>query len=96
MGKSIIHSIRAHIETQSGIISSKVYFTEDMIIFACAKGRKLMRESLRLNEIFTVVTDGFFSLNIYTKDKQIFKINSAEVPEILPFVKKHSANMNNK
>ena len=96
MGKSVIHTIRAHIETKTGVISSKVYFTEDAIILACAKGKKFLRENIKLSEIFTVVTDGIFTLNIYTKDKQIFKLNSAELPEVLPFVKKHSSNMNNK
>ena len=96
LGKSVIHTMRAHIETKAGVISSKVYFTEDTIILAYAKGKKFLRENINLSEIFTVVTDGFFTLNIYTKDKQIFKLNSAELPEVLPFMKKHSSNMDNK
>ncbi len=96
LGSSVIHSIRAYIETKSGIILSKVYFTEEKIVFACAKGKEFLCENLHLSEIFSVVTDGIFSLNIYTKDKQIFKLNSPEVPEIIPFMKKHSANLENK
>lgn len=96
MGKSIVHAIKAHVETQNGIITSRVYFTEEKIILAYAKGKKFLSEHISLSEIFTVVTDGFFSLSIYTRDKQIFKLKSAEIVDVLPFVKKHSANMNNK
>lgn len=96
LGSKIVHSIKAYMETKNGLIRSKVYFTEERIYFACVNGKKFIKDNLCLSEIFTVVTDGVFSLNIYTKDKQIFKLSSPEVPEILPFIKNHSANMQNK
>ncbi len=91
----IVHSIKANMRTAKGVLNAKVYFTENRILFASAKGKEMLFDEIELIDIFKVVTDGLVDLNIYMKDNRIFKISSPEVSDILPFMKKHSSNMQN-